>query len=145
MCRNFILEGLTLILENNNFCFNGKYYKQIKGTAMGTKVAPVYATLTLGYLEKTLHSAVFIKFDSNVGQFFIKNYFRYLDDILIIFDETVMTTSDLDEILNNLDTNLNYKLETSGRSCINFLDVLISTKNELVLTDIFYKPTDSKQ
>ena len=145
ICRNFILEGLTLILENNNFCFNGKFYKQIKGTAMGTKVAPVYATLTLGYLEKTLYSSVFIKFDSNVGQFFIKNYYRYLDDILIIFDETVMTTGDLDEILNNLDSNLNFKLETSGRSCINFLDVLISTKNELILTDIFYKPTDSKQ
>ena len=49
---SFILEAIKLILENNTFCFNDNFYKQIKGTAMGTKFAPVYATLTIGYLEE---------------------------------------------------------------------------------------------
>lgn len=49
--KEFILEASSLVLKNNTFSFNGKYYLQLKGTAMGTKMAPTYATLTLGYLE----------------------------------------------------------------------------------------------
>ena len=49
--KDFILKGIKLILENNNFTFNNVFYNQSKGTAMGTKVAPTYATLVLGFLE----------------------------------------------------------------------------------------------
>jgi hypothetical protein len=42
--KECILEGIKLVLENNFFFFDNKYYLQIKGTAMGTKVAPTYAT-----------------------------------------------------------------------------------------------------
>ena len=45
----FILKALDFILKNNTFQFNDKYYRQVKGTAMGTKCAPTYATLVLGY------------------------------------------------------------------------------------------------
>ena len=38
--KDFILKGIKLILENNNFTFNNVFYNQSKGTAMGTKVAP---------------------------------------------------------------------------------------------------------
>ena len=42
--REFIIEGLKLVLNNNHL--------QIKGTAMGMKVAPTYATLVMGLLEE---------------------------------------------------------------------------------------------
>ena len=51
---NFILDSIEFILQNNTFYFNGEHYRQRKGTAMGTKFAPVYATLVIGYLEETL-------------------------------------------------------------------------------------------
>lgn len=35
--------------------FDGIIYKQKFGTATGTKVAPTYATLMLGFLEEKLH------------------------------------------------------------------------------------------
>ena len=60
--KEFILEGIKLILENNIFKFNSKYYKQLKGCAMGTKFAPIYATLTLAYLEISLYSKIKQKF-----------------------------------------------------------------------------------
>ena len=50
--KEFILDGIKLILENNNFCFNDTYFKQEKGTAMGTKFAPVHGTLTIGHLQE---------------------------------------------------------------------------------------------
>ena len=46
--KTFIIESLKslkMILENNIFSFNGLFFKQAKGTAMGTKVAPTYAYL----------------------------------------------------------------------------------------------------
>ena len=51
--KDFILESAKFVLENNNFCFDNDMYKQVKGTAMGTKFAPAYACLTVGYLEET--------------------------------------------------------------------------------------------
>ena len=56
--NNFILEAIKFIFENNTFSFNSNFYKQTKGTAMGTKFAPVYATLTIGYLEVKLYEKV---------------------------------------------------------------------------------------
>ena len=47
--KEFGIKSLRLILENNNFFFKDKHYRQLKGTAMGTKDVPVYATLTLGF------------------------------------------------------------------------------------------------
>ena len=41
LCR-FILEATKFILENNTFQFNDKYYFQISGMAMGTKMEPTY-------------------------------------------------------------------------------------------------------
>ena len=54
--KEFILEGIKVILENNNFMFDGSFYNQIRGTAMGTKFAPTYATLVLAYLEERLYT-----------------------------------------------------------------------------------------
>ena len=48
----FIIESLTFILQNNTFQFNNDFFRQTKGTAMGTKVASTYATLTIGYLAQ---------------------------------------------------------------------------------------------
>jgi hypothetical protein len=45
--KEFILETVKIILERNVFYFDGKFYRQKRGTAMGTKMAPTYATLVL--------------------------------------------------------------------------------------------------
>ena len=42
-----IMTFLALIYTLNNFEFNSKFYLQIKGCAMGTICAPVYANLYL--------------------------------------------------------------------------------------------------
>ncbi|CAG2213766.1 unnamed protein product [Mytilus edulis] len=52
---NFILEATKIVLEENTFYFDGNKYRQIKGTAMGTKVAPTYANLVMGYLEQQIY------------------------------------------------------------------------------------------
>ena len=55
---DFIIKAIHLVLEENTFNFDGKTYRQIKGTAMGTKVAPSYANLVMGFLEEKLYQEV---------------------------------------------------------------------------------------
>lgn len=43
---------LETILKENCFEFNSKIYKQVRGTAMGTKMAPSYANLFMADLEQ---------------------------------------------------------------------------------------------
>ena len=111
---------------------------------MGTKVAPVYATLTLGYLERELYNKIERNFNNCIAENFRDNYFRYLDDVLLILDSDILTIENIDEMLNDLDQSLNFKLESYGRK-VNFLDLNIQLTNNNVETDIYYKATDSKQ
>ena len=52
--KEFIFkDGIKPMLKSNIlFCFIDTYFKQEKGTAVGTKFAPVYTTLTIGCLEE---------------------------------------------------------------------------------------------
>ncbi|CAG2206353.1 unnamed protein product [Mytilus edulis] len=78
LTKEFILASLKLILERNIFYFNGTFYHQKKATAMGTKMAPSYATLVLGYLEQLLYE----KNESYGNEFAIslrQNWKRFLD------------------------------------------------------------------
>ena len=50
----FLVKLTQFILIHNNFSFNSHHYLQIKGTAMGTRMAPSYANLFMDQLEQKL-------------------------------------------------------------------------------------------
>ena len=50
--KEFITDSIKFILKNNNFLFDSKMFNQVFGTAMGTKCAPPYVCLAIGYQEK---------------------------------------------------------------------------------------------
>ena len=83
--KEFILESIKIILENNNFYFNVKVYTQVRGTAMGTKFAPTYATLVLAYLEEKLYVQTEIKFGKDFARYIKDNWKRFLDDCFILW------------------------------------------------------------
>ena len=43
---------IDIVLRCNIFSFNGQIYQQIRGTAMGTKMAPSYANLFMDRFER---------------------------------------------------------------------------------------------
>ena len=48
-----ICDLIQMILGMNHFNFNNQRFLQIHGTAMGTRMAPSYANLFMGTLEKS--------------------------------------------------------------------------------------------
>ncbi|XDV25687.1 hypothetical protein PO909_029562 [Leuciscus waleckii] len=67
-----ILELLELNLTCNDFEFEGEFYLQIKGTAMGKRFAPAYANIYMAQWEET----VFPKCEKTP-----LSYLRFLDDV----------------------------------------------------------------
>ena len=143
--QRFILDALNIILENNIFQFNGKFYRQIKGTAMGTKCAPYYATLTLAYLEtEIILPTIHQRFGPLISTYFLKNFFRYLDDCFIIWPHEFPPVNSLMEILNNAHPAIQFTSELSASS-VPFLDILVKVNTDNTLsTDIYRKPTDAQ-
>ncbi len=142
--KQFILDGLKLVLENNTFQFGRMHFRQISGTAMGTKMAPSYATLVLGYLELKLYSIFEEHFGSAGKEYLIENFKRFLDDVFCIWDQELYgDISILLDMLNNLDSNIKFTIEI-GKDGLPFLDIMVKRDGTRITTDLFYKPTDSK-
>ncbi|XP_062602971.1 uncharacterized protein LOC134264726 [Saccostrea cucullata] len=142
--HDFILEGLKLVLNNNSFAFAENHYIQTKGTAMGTKVAPTYATLTLGYLETLLKSELVKEWGEEFADLIETNWKRFLDDCFIIWHGDMEKLTQFHKILNGLNSNIQFTLEMNDEK-LPFLDVLVEKKNIRITTDIYYKATDTHQ
>ena len=52
---------------------------------MGTKVAPTYATLVLGYLEELMYEKNTLEKGQKFGHYIIENWKRFLDDCFSIW------------------------------------------------------------
>ena len=81
--QEFAIQGLKLVLENNTFNFGNCHFLQTKGTGMGTKVAPTYATLTLGNLEYKLHQKLITLWGEELAEKINSKWKRFLDDCFI--------------------------------------------------------------
>ena len=150
--KEFILESLLFVLENNNFLFDGVLYHQKTGTAMGTKCAPPYANLTVGYLEETkLEPQLPRHFEASICELIIRCFLRYIDDGFIIWPKNIKIEIFFN-LLNSLNSHIQFTIEASVKreengkmvELLAFLDVLIILLNHrLFSTDIFYKETNS--
>ena len=111
---------------------------------MGTKMAPSYATLVLGYLRNELYSQVSNKMAEEIGHYVYTNWRRFLDDCYINWPYCEDKLKELHDILNSLDDSIQLTPETSCEE-LPYLDVMIRKDNTHLTSDINYKPTDSFQ
>ena len=87
-----LIELTELVLKNNIFEISDKTYKQIRGTAIGTKFAPPYAVLFMAALEEKILSNV--KKKPSV-------WWRYIDDIFFIWEHG---EESLQEFINEINS-----------------------------------------
>ena len=141
--KEFIIEGLKLVLETNTFFFDGKHCLQIRGVAMGQKVAPTYVSLVMAYLELKLHQETEKEYGTENKNYILKNWKRFPDDCFIPWNLKIASLDHFHNLLNNLHPRIKFTKEWSEKE-INFLDVtVIKNTNGKLTTDVFYKATDS--
>ena len=69
---------------------------------MGTKCAPVYATMVIAFLEVQLYDKFQEYFGLEARQRLQKEWMRYLDDFFIYWDTRLSPVTQLHNILNSL-------------------------------------------
>ena len=130
-----LLELAKVVLENNVFEHNSKFYRQLQGTAIGTKMAPNYAILFMAELEEKILNSFSLK---------PMVWWRYIDDIFFLWQHGEENLNLFLDHLNKAHPTIKFTAEYS-KSSINFLDVKVSRKGDRLTTDLFVKPTDTHQ
>ena len=110
-----LTELIDIVLKNNVFEFNNNYYLQIQGTAMGTKMAPVYANLFMGKVEEQL---------IELGKPHIKLWKRFIDDIFVIWTGSKSEFVTYMTIINQIHNTIKFTHELSETE-LTFLDITL--------------------
>ena len=132
--RHFV-RLLTFATKSSFFLFNGTYYSQIDGVAMGSPLGPTLANLFLAYYEeKWLH-------DCPV-QFKPKFYRRYVDDVFLLFDKRDQVKKFL-RYMNSRHKNIKFTYEEEQNDSMSFLDIKITREVGKLTTSVYRKKTFS--
>ena len=132
---SIIIIFQRFIVTLNNFVFNGVNYLQQKGCAMGNKCAPGYAKLFMSWFEGHFIYHLILRFS--------KFYFRYIDDIFLIWNEEKEKFEVFLQKINNCNPKIKLKYPISMlviNPALNFIRnqlrnkiVYIANQNTLVL------------
>ena len=103
-------------------------------------MATTYTSLTLAYLEENLYEIIG-KYSNNMKIEFIRSWEIYLDDCFI-WKYSWGIINDLHNLLQNLHPKIKFAIDHSFKEQPFFV-IFIKNQNCLVITDIYYKPTDT--
>ena len=125
------MDLLNLCLTSTYFQYNGKHYKQLYGTAMGSPVSVVVSEIVMQSIGEEQALATYTRS--------VLLWLRYVDDTFTNVHKDGI--DDFHERLNrqNADTQFTKEIEENGK--IPFLDCLVTRDNNKLKTTIYKKPT----
>lgn len=135
-----LLRLLEITLNNNDFEFNGQFYLQVCGTAMGKTYAPGLADIYLEQFDEDARTGYHIK---------PLLFYRFLDDIFFVWTGSMAELKEYENYLNSLIEGIKITLCVSDIS-VDFLDTTVFKHEEnestaVLHTKVFFKPTDTHQ
>jgi len=129
-----IIKLSKTITDQNSFQFLDKTYLQTESLAIGAPTSSISSEFYLQYLENTEVYKLLLKRS-------IEGYFRYVNNILIIYNMTRSNTNDVLDDFNKLLPKLKFSVEEEIDHKINFLDITIHRKRNNLSVDIYRKPS----
>jgi hypothetical protein len=129
------LTLITLILNQNYFYHDKKYYEQTNVLAMGAPTSALFADIFLQHIEHNFVISIISKRN-------ILYYCRYVDDILILYNEENSNIVSILDQFNNISPSLDFTCEIETNNSLNFLVITIkkNINHELVFS-IYRKPS----
>jgi len=128
------MKWYETITNQNYFSYNNNILIQKEGLVMGAPSSGLIAEIFLQHIERQHMAHLATKH-------IIINYFRYVDDILIIFDPNQSSIQAVLTDFNTLHPKLQFTSETERGNAINYLDVNICRTPSGWKTALYRKPT----
>ena len=123
-----LMDLLNLCLTFTYFQYNGKHYKQLHGTAMGSPVSVVVAGIVMQNIEEQALATY---------KRTLLLWLRYVDDTF-----TAVHKDEIDGHLNRQNADIQFTKEIEENGKIPFLDCLVTRDNDNKLsTTVYRKPT----
>ena len=130
-----ITSLLEFCLTQTYFLFEGKYYQQTQGAAMGSPINPLRANIFMEEFEvKALQSC------PNPPSMWL----RFVDDTFVINQAEL--SQDLLHHINTQDPHIQITVEPTQQGSLPFLDTLVTIQPDNTLnTSVYRKPTHTDQ
>lgn len=127
---------LNAAVRDTRFIFDGKWYFQSDGVAMGSPLGPTLANAFMSYHEKKW-------LDDCKEEFKPVFYRRYVDDCFLLFKDASHVAKFL-EYMNDKHPNIEFTCEMEENGTLPFLDLSLCRDNQgRITTSIYRKPTFS--
>ena len=131
--KNELLQLCNTILSQIYFQFGTHQCVQKQWLAMGAPTSSIFSEIYMQYLEHTKIFDILTKHK-------LVAYFRYVDDILILYNEKTTNIQEIMDMSNNISPTLTFTMETENNP-INFLDITIQKRGHEINFNIYRKPT----
>lgn len=125
-----IIRLARFVMNNNYFKYDGQYYHQIKGGAMGSPLTLTIANCYMFFFEQDILKQITNSFGL---------YVRYIDDIFIIINWPSRHFIKEVDRWNTFDSNI--KLAANISQHANFLDLHIENQDGILFTSVYHKPS----
>ena len=123
-----LAELIKIVLENNEFEFNGHIYKQIIGAPMGGILSPTCTDLHLASILKMI-------LDKFQYRTHIKLHCQYRDDGFMVFTGNMLQIEEFFSIANKIDNLLKFTYEVS-EELMTYLDLEVYKGNRFHINGI---------
>jgi hypothetical protein len=123
-------------MEQNYFQVDQQYYKQTDGLVMG---APTSSLLAKPYIQHMEHKQIY---PILIKQQII-TYFRYVDDIHMIYNQNKTNIEHTLNKFNKLQPSIKFTMEKNVHKSIKFLNLTIHRKDSNLKFSIYREPTQT--
>jgi hypothetical protein len=100
-------------MKQNYFQFDQQYYEQTEGLAMGAPISAILAEVFIQHME---HKYIYPVLRTRG----IIVYYRYVDDIFIIYDQQKTNIRQTLEEFNSIQPTINFTIEKEQNGKINY-------------------------
>ncbi len=129
---NYIKFLALVVMRNNIFSFNKRFFQSKKGIAMGSNISVLLAEI---FIWKS------IEIKLNLHHLNISLWARFIDDIFILTHDINFNPLTVINVLHNL-SSLKFTSEGPNKK-INFLDIQIENVNGQLIYSPYEKPTNT--
>ena len=129
MSISHITNLLEFCLNSTSFVYEGQFYQQLEGAAIGSPLSPIVANI---FMEKFEEEAL------ETAPHPPRLWKRYVDDTFVIQEEQYK--NEFFQHINSLDENIKFTTETTkADGSMPFLDTLVTPQSDGSLETTFYR------